>query len=245
MPITQHAPTLALTLGMALVYLVVVRLVDLYEKEPLWAVGMLFILGALGACVLGLGVNMAVLELRVVPAVLAKELARFIAIAAGVGVLSAVAARRGWSEIDGLMDGVVYGAAGGLGFATGDVLIHDVVLGSLSSLGELGSWGLSLRGAGSVALIGLSDGVFGALMGIGFAAAVHARAPLQRFLFPLCGYLAAVLAHASYEILGRGNALGGSEGLLRRWWKDAREVERRAAEQADAPKSAAVVGGAL
>ena len=217
MPMTDHAPTLAITLLMALVYLVVVRLVDMNEKEPLWAVAMLFLFGGLGACALGLGVNLALLELRVVPAALAKEIARFVAIGAGVGVLTLVGLRRGWSEINGLMDGVVYGAAGGLGYATGEVFLRDLLVGPLSTAMGLGARSLSLSGMASVALVGLADGVFGALIGIGFAAALYARAPLQRALFPLAGYVAAVSAHVSYEILGRGNALGGTEGLVRRW----------------------------
>lgn len=216
MPITDHAPTLAVTLLMAIIYLVVVRLVDLNEKEPLWAVGMMFVLGGLSACVLALSVNLAVLELQLVPAVLAKELARFVAIAVGVGVLTLVAVRRGWSEINGLMDGVVYGAAGGLGYATGAVFIRDLMLGPATNLAGLESAPLSGYGLGSLALIGLSDGIFGAMMGIGFAAAVHARTALHRALFPLVSYAAAVSAHVSYDYLAHGNSLG-AETVVRRW----------------------------
>ncbi|MBW2523892.1 MAG: hypothetical protein JRI23_06950 [Deltaproteobacteria bacterium] len=213
---TDHAPTLAVTLLMALIYLVVVRLVDLNEKEPLWAVAMMFALGGLAACALGLSVNLAVLELTVVPAVLVKELARFLAIAAGVGVLTLLAVRRGWSEINGLMDGVVYGAAGGLGYATGAVFIRDLLLGPVANLTGLEPAPLSGFGLGSLALIGLSDGIFGALLGIGFAAAVHARTQLHRVLFPLVSYAAAVSAHVSYDYLAHGNALG-AEGVVRKW----------------------------
>jgi len=213
---TDHAPTLAVTVLMALIYLVVVRIVDLNEKEPLWAVAMMFVLGGLAACVLGLSVNMAVLELSVVPAVLVKELARFLSIAAGVGVLTLLAVRRGWSEINGLMDGVVYGAAGGLGYATGAVFIRDLLLGPVGHLAGLEAAPLSGFGLGSLALVGLSDGIFGALMGIGFAAAVHARVPAQRLLFPLVSFAAAVSAHVSYDYLAHGNALG-AEGVVRKW----------------------------
>jgi protease PrsW len=217
MPMTEHAPTLAIALLMAVIYLGVVRLVDMNEKEPLWAVAMLFVLGGLGACALGLGVNLAVLELRVVPAAMAKELARFLAIGAGVGVLTWVAVRRGYSEINGLMDGVVYGAAGGFGYSIGEGLIRALAVGPISTALGLGATPLSVSGIASLGLVGLADGVFGALIGIGFAAALHTRSPVQRALFPLAAYVAAVSAHVSYELLGRGNALGGSEGLVRRW----------------------------
>ena len=217
MPMTEHAPTLAIALLMAVIYLAVVRLVDMNEKEPLWAVAMLFVLGGLGACALGLGVNLAVLELRVVPAAMAKELARFVSIGAGVGVLTWVAVRRGYSEINGLMDGVVYGAAGGFGYSIGEGLIRALAVGPVSTTLGLGATPLSVSGIASLGLVGLADGVFGALIGIGFAAALHTRSPVQRALFPLASYVAAVSAHVSYELLGRGNAFGGSEGLARRW----------------------------
>lgn len=216
MPMTDHAPTLAVTLLMALIYLGVVRLVDLNEKEPLWAVAMMFALGAVAAGVLGLTVNLAVLELSVVPAVLVKELARFVALAAGVGVLTAVALRRGFSDINGLMDGVVYGAAGGLGYATGAVFMRDLLLGPVGNVTGLEPAPLSGYGLGTLALVGLSDGIFGALLGIGFAAAVHARSVVRRLVFPSLSYAAAVSAHVSYDYLAHGDALG-AEGVLRKW----------------------------
>ncbi len=42
----MHTTTLLLTALAALGYLVVLRLVDVNEKEPLWAIGTLFALGA-------------------------------------------------------------------------------------------------------------------------------------------------------------------------------------------------------
>ncbi len=206
-----HASTLALTIVIAFVYLVVIRLVDLNEKEPLWAVGMLFGFGALAACVQRL-LMPGLIDLNVIA--FTNELARFVAIAAGVGVLTALALRRGWSEINGLTDGVVYGVAGGLGYATGEAFIEDLLVGPLPTV-------VGMRGAasvGTIALRGLADGVFGALIGIGFAAAIYARSPLRRVLYPVMGYAAAVSAHAGWEHLRHGNPLaGGTESLLRAW----------------------------
>ncbi|MBI4704668.1 MAG: PrsW family intramembrane metalloprotease [Deltaproteobacteria bacterium] len=215
MPVTTHTPALALTILMALIYLVAVRLVDMNEKEPLWAVGMLFAFGVLAAVGLTLGVDASVLELTVVPSALCKELARFLAIALGVAVLTAIGQSRGWSEINGLMDGVVYGAAGGLGFATGQEFIRELASGG-AAVAVPGLGAHSAAGFGSVALVGLADGVFGALMGIGFAYAIFAPSAWQRALGPIAGYAAAVSAHVSYDALGHANALG-DEGLMRSW----------------------------
>jgi len=201
---------------MAFIYLVVVRLIDLNEKEPLWAVGMLFGLGAVAGCVVRLLVTPKLLDFNLVSGVLIAELARFLAIAVGVGALTYVAFRRGWSDINGLMDGVVYGAAGGLGYATGQAFVQDLKLAG-SMVGAAGGQPAPLTGLGSVALVGLSDGVFGALMGIGFAAAIAARRTVMRGLLPLAGFVVAVSAHASYHVLGKGNALSGTEGLVRSW----------------------------
>jgi hypothetical protein len=212
MRLRMPTTTLAVTVAMAATYLVVLRLIDLNEKEPLWAIGMLFAAGGVAAMVLGLTVDSTLLELTVAPGVMLKELARFLAIAFGMGVLGTMAQSRGYSEVNGLMDGVVYGASGGLGFATGMAFTRELLL-PLPDLLPTSSHAASFA---ELALVGLGDGLFGALMGIGFALALEARNPLQRSLAPMGGYAAAAGAHLVYDILGRGDALGDS-ALLRKW----------------------------
>jgi hypothetical protein len=208
-----HIETLVVTAVMAILYLVAVRLVDFNEKEPLWAVLMLFVFGSGAAVALNLGVSSAFLELNLVPGTMAKELARFVAVGGGLGVMVAVGQSRGYSEVNGLMDGVVYGAAGGFGFATGLAFVHDVLT-PASGIAGLGS--STIGGYGEVALVGLSDGVFGALIGIGFAAAIEARAQVMKAVAPIGGYAAAVGAHLAYDYIGRANAFG--DGAVARKW---------------------------
>jgi len=209
-----HLETLLLTLGVAAIYLLLVRFLDLNEKEPLWAIGMLFVFGALSALVLNLVVSSTLLELTVLPAAAARETARFFAIAAGLGVLAVLGQMRGWSEIDGVMDGLVYGACGGLGFATGEVLARDLFGVNMSLPGLEPALFTSL---GRAALAGLSDGIFGAIIGAALAAALHTRSALARALLPIAGYVGAVLCHAGHIVLSHGNALGGVQGLIRAW----------------------------
>lgn len=58
------AYALSLAIIVAIIYLALVRFMDLNEKEPLWAVGMMFLLGAVTATVLPLLIGYSVLELN-------------------------------------------------------------------------------------------------------------------------------------------------------------------------------------
>jgi protease PrsW len=209
---TIQFDTAALTLGVGVLYLLLVRFLDLNEKEPLWAVAMLFLLGAGAAVVLPLLVSSQVLALTVLPAAAATEGARFVAIAGGMGVLTLIGQRRGWSEIDGVMDGLVYGACGGLGFATGHILMRDISFGA-----SVGIEASLLPTLGRAALGGLADGVFGALIGAGLAAALHSKQPAARAVLPIGGFAAAVACHAAHLELSQGNSLSGTQGMIRAW----------------------------
>jgi hypothetical protein len=74
----------------------------------------------------------------------------------------------------------------------------------------------TLPSYGKLALVGLSDGVFGALSGIGFAAALDARKLAVRAAFPFAGFGAAVIAHLAYDYIGRGDAFGDA-AVVRKW----------------------------
>ena len=212
--IPSHADTLALAIAVAILYLAVIRFLDMNEKEPLWAIGLLFSLGAVAAVVLSLLVSSPTLELTVLPASFAEEAAKFVAIAGGVAALTAMGRLRGWSEISGLMDGLVYGAAAGLGFSTGQVFIQRLLFNQTFTPGfEPGP----LSVLWTTALVGLADGIFGAIVGAGFGAKAQARSSIERVGYPIAGFLGAVLAHAGYLVLSRGNALGGPSALLRAW----------------------------
>jgi hypothetical protein len=199
-----------MTLAMAVIYLLAVRLIDFNEKEPLWAVLLFFALGGGAAVVLHASTSSVFLEIGVA-GVLVKELVRFLAIGAGVAALVAVGRSRGYLEINGLLDGVVYGSAGGLGFAIGAVFARDMLDRTTVSIVQP-----SVLGWGQVALVGSSDGVYGAFMGIGFAAAISLPSQVARALAPLCGYASAAVAHVSYEVVAHGDTIGDA-GMMRRW----------------------------
>jgi RsiW-degrading membrane proteinase PrsW (M82 family) len=213
--------TLSLTVLVAAIYLALVRLMDLNEKEPLWAVALMFALGATSGLALGIvtvaerAVASLLSTYQVAVTATVVETGKFVAFAVGVALLAAVTRWRGWSEINGLMDGIVYGSALGFGFATGEAFIREISFG--------GAFGDAFRSVGplaelwSTALVGLSHGLFGAMIGAGFGAAVGARHLIQRIAYPVAGLFTAILVHVAYTVLARGNALGGTEAIVRTW----------------------------
>src|SRR5512140_517256 len=112
--------TLISTLLMAVLYLGLVRFVDMNEKEPLWAMLLVFGLGAVSAVLVTLLANQMLLGLNVWAGAAIKELVKFLAIGLGVAIVVAYGQRRGWEEFNGTMDGIVYGTCAGLGFGVGE-----------------------------------------------------------------------------------------------------------------------------
>lgn len=202
--------TLISTLLLAALYLAVVRFVDMNEKEPLWAMLMVFFLGASGAAVTALVASNTLLNLNLWASSSIKEVVKFLAIGAGVGVLVAYGQKRGWEEFNGTMDGIVYGTCGGLGFGVGEMLVHELTFASFKIPGLEVS---EVASFGKLALSGLSDGVVGAIIGAGFGLASEAKAPVLRAIVPVFALIGAVIADAAYHLLRHGNALGDSGAL--------------------------------
>ena len=211
---TGGAYALSLALIVAIIDLALVRFMDLNEKEPLWAVGLMFLLGAMAAAVLPLLVGYALLELNQLWEAVFEEVAKFVAFFLGMVTLGAVARSRGWSEVSGLMDGIVYGTALGFGYATGEAFVRELSFGgALGGTIDVGPFATLW----TTVLAGLSDGLFGAIIGAGFGAAAGFRSIAQEIGYPIAGLIGAILAHAAYTLLAEGNALGGTAGLARTW----------------------------
>jgi len=209
-------PVFALSLAVvaALVYLAVLRLVDLNEKEPVWAMGLMLLMGAIAAAVLSVFVHARTLNGTVVLASVADEVTIFIALSIGIGLLEAIGKLRGWSEINGLVDGLLYGAAAGLGFSSGEAFIRELHSSNL--------FGAALRATPleklwPVLLAGLAAGLFGSLMGAAFGAAIDSPSGLRRLLLPLAGLAVAFGLQVGYLALVHDNALAGTQAKWREW----------------------------
>ena len=204
--------TLITTAVMVVCYLAIVRMVDMNEKEPLWAMAAFFILGAGASVAVVEAVGTPLLDLNALMGAVIKEVARFGAIGAGVVGLLAYGRRRGWDEFNGLLDGIVYGATVGLGFATAREVMNQILLAGFSVPGDQAGM---FAGFHKVFLTGLAEGVFGSIIGAGIGAAVEARSHALRVVWAGAGLVVAMLANYGYVALGKGNALGGSEGFIR------------------------------
>lgn len=118
--------------------------------------------------------------------------------AKGVFILLLLFARR--HELDGILDGIVYAGMVGIGFAFTENILY------LASA-YMGGEGIGQGGLGAATGTFVVRGIFSpfahpfftALMGIGVGYAVSTRSPFRRFLAPLLGYAAAVLAHALWN----------------------------------------------
>jgi RsiW-degrading membrane proteinase PrsW (M82 family) len=202
--------TLITTLLLAAIYLVIVRFVDMNEKEPLWAMLLVFALGAGSGIAVTMIASQSLIGLNAWTSASIKELVKFLAIGAGVGVLILYGQRRGWEEFNGTMDGIVYGTCAGLGFGVGEQLVHELTYVSVSIPGlKVGAF----TGFGKLALSGLSDGIVGAVIGAGYGAASETRSPIMRAIWPIASLLLAVVADAAYTIVRFGNSLGDSGAL--------------------------------
>jgi RsiW-degrading membrane proteinase PrsW (M82 family) len=202
--------TLVSTLLLAVLYLLIVRFVDMNEKEPLWAMLMQFALGGIAGVVITFISGKLMLDLNLWASAAIDEVVKFLAIGAGVGVLVAYGQRRGWEEFNGTMDGIVYGTCAGLGFGVGEQLVHEMTFVSLTIPGLEAA---PIAGFGKLALSGLADGVVGAIIGAGYGAASESRSPALRSALPVVSLLVAIAADGAYGVLRHGNSLGDSGAL--------------------------------
>ncbi len=202
---------LLMTALMVVLYLAVVRLIDMNEKEPLWAMASFFLVGAGASVALVQAVGTPVLDLDPLRGAIFKEAARFAAVGAGVVGLLFYGRKKGIDEFNGLMDGIVYGATVGLGFHTAREVMNQMLIGGFALPGQEAG---ALAGFHKVFLTGLAEGIFGAILGAGIGAAVESRAA-GKVLWPAGGLVVAFLANWGYVTLAKGNALGGDQGLVR------------------------------
>jgi RsiW-degrading membrane proteinase PrsW (M82 family) len=195
----------AFVFGMALaliplpVYVLLSLWIDRYEPEPRALLVRAFLWGAGPAILIALIVNSVGIE--IVGASFGSEVGEIYggSISAPIVEESAKAAalfgvyRWRRSELDGVLDGIVYAAMVGLGFSTmEDVLYYGEELVS----GEVGVGAVFvMRGIASP----FAHPVFTAMTGMGLAiAATSARGP-RRWLAPLAGFAAAVLLHSAWN----------------------------------------------
>jgi protease PrsW len=206
---------LSLAVLVAFIYLGLLRFADLNEREPVWALALVLFTGAVGAAAVGAVVDDGFRVADDWGTAITAEGTKLLALAVAVVVFALLRAARGWSEMNGPMDGLVYGAAAGLGFATGDALVRELSV--LPTVAELAGQHSDLGVLWTTLWTGLSEGLFGAILGAGIAYALYGRSPVARAGAIVLAVVAAVGLHVLYLTLARGNALSGGEGAVRHW----------------------------
>ncbi len=193
--------SLAVTVIPSVVWSALVWWCDRYEREPIPLVVAAFAWGALPAVVLALALESvvdapsALFGSAVLGDVVASSgVAPVIEEAAkGVALLLLLWARR--AEFDDVLDGILYGALIGFGFAMTENLLYF-----MSALAEGGwaGWGATvfLRSV----VFGFNHAFFTAFTGAGLGYARAAASHLGRYVAPVLGLLTAVLVHALHNL---------------------------------------------
>ena len=185
----------------AVLYVLFVRFVDLYEREPLVYVVPVFVWGFTVAVVIALVFNSlfaftvsAVASAQatsfltaVIGAPVIEESAKGLALLITFFVAFLMARRRGAMEFSGVMDGIVYGSAVGFGFAIAEDLLYYAQFGQETFLVR--------RIFG-----GFAHAAFTSLTGIGIGLIPWVRNGLLKVTVPLLGLVGAISLHAFFNL---------------------------------------------
>src|SRR3954451_5738467 len=191
---------------------------DRYEPEPTKYIVFALCWGAFIATLAAIFINTEVSHRLAETGVGGDRSAVFVAppveeFAKGSVILLLALVRR--KEFDGIIDGLVYAGMVGVGFAfTENILYYGRVFNTLSE--EAGS-DQGLKGAFTLFVIrGLispfAHPLFTSFTAIGIGVAIRHRSTAVRFLAPVVGYLAAVLAHGLWN--GGASWAGGGQFIV-------------------------------
>ncbi len=202
-----------------LLYVGLIYWVDRYEKEPWWLLSSAFLWGAIPSALLALmfntilsapfyfllSENAADLASSGLIAPIVEEVTKAIVL-----LLILILQRH---EFDSPLDGIIYGAMVGMGFAMVENVLYYV-----SAFGESGASGWNtvvlMRGV----IFGLNHALYTALTGLGIAIARNSRTGWVRVLAPLLGLGAAIALHAFHNVaMFGGTALTFFAGLTFDW----------------------------
>lgn len=178
-------------------FIMLIYWADRYEKEPIWLLTAVFLWGAVPSIILAYIFNtlfsLPIYLLAGEGAVADTLSAAFIApvveeTAKAFALLVIFLLRR--EEIDSWLDGIIYGAMVGLGFA----LVENVYyfIGQYQA-GGLSAWGMNVFMRGVI--FGLNHALFTSMTGLGLAVGYLSTNKFVRFTAPVIGWSTAVFLH--------------------------------------------------
>ncbi len=196
-----------------MIYVLVFYWADRYEREPIWLVTVAFIWGAVPAVIVSLigelflgwswrnaAVTMSGVFMEgTIIAPVVEELAK------GIALLLIFLLMR--HEFDGVLDGVVYGALVGFGFAMTENFLYFTSAYDEGGYGQL-TMVILLRAV----LFGLNHAFYTGLTGIGLGLARNALTTSGKIGWLLLGLAAAIIVHGLHN-LGAGLAAYHIAGL--------------------------------
>jgi RsiW-degrading membrane proteinase PrsW (M82 family) len=198
-----------------LTYLFFIRWADRFEPEPWWLILVAFVWGAIFAT-LGGGITSSIassltsgfFDAKGADVIGATVFAPvFEEGFKGLGVaLIALASALGLRELDGPLDGAIYGGVVGLGFTLTEDILYVANQFATSGIGGF-AFLLFLR----TVLLGLSHCTFTACTGLGFGIATEAKSWWLKIAAPVIGFGCAMMMHAMHNALP---TLGGGIGLV-------------------------------
>jgi RsiW-degrading membrane proteinase PrsW (M82 family) len=195
---------LAYALLQAVIAVLAVRFLDVYEREPIGLVAVMFLWGAIGAAILASAGN-GLLEGELardvdrvygpmISAPIIEELAKGLALVIAFFASRWAYRRFGLFEFDGVTDGIVYGAAIGVGFAFTEDLFYFFREARVTGVGEALDVFVDRRDFFGPAT--LRHAIWTATFGAGLGLATTSRRWIGRLGWPLLGLLLAMLMHA-------------------------------------------------
>ncbi len=211
MPITA-SNVLILSIAAAAIpvalYSILIYWFDYYEKEPLWLLMATFFWGAVPSVILAILASFVLsAPLQLIGGPLATDAFMAVMVAPpveetvkAIALLAIFVLLR--HEVDGLLDGIIYGAMVGMGFAMVENVFYFV---AVYEEGGAEAWGalVFLRAI----IFGLNHSLFTSVTGLGMAVARFSANRGVRIVAPLLGWSVGVALHAIHNLAATSGGL--------------------------------------
>lgn len=196
----------------AALYSLIIYWFDHYEKEPMWLLMATFFWGAVPSIILAIVASLILsAPLQIIGGPLATDAFTAVMIAPPVEeTVKAIALVAIFvllrHEVDSLLDGIIYGAMVGMGFAMVENVFYFLVV-----FEEEGPQAWNTLVFLRAVVFGLNHSLFTSATGLGMAVARFSNRRAVRILAPLIGWSIAVALHAFHNL---GASSGGLLCLL-------------------------------
>ena len=182
-------------------YVGLIYWVDRYEKEPWWLLAAAFLWGAVPAILISFVLNTLLSAPLLL--VLGDELGMAAAppligppVEETIKSIALVAIFIFWrNEIDSPLDGIIYGAMVGMGFAMVENVYYFL---ETFNQGGIEAWGVNI--VLRAVIFGLNHALFSSFAGLGIAIARLSTSQSVKFALPVLGWMTAVFLHFLHNL---------------------------------------------